>query len=70
MDWQPINSAPKDGSEFLTYAPGNKRAMYERDREPVIVLTKWKADCFWRNRPDNMPTHWMPLPEPPKGDHA
>lgn len=64
--WRTIDNAPKGGEEFLTYANGNKSAVYERDKFQTIVISKWKNGVLWRNRPDNMPTHWMPLPQPPE----
>jgi hypothetical protein len=66
--WQPIETAPRDGTEFLTYAPGNAHAYYNFDRRPALVISKWKEGRLWQNRPDNMPTHWMPLPAAPKGE--
>jgi hypothetical protein len=72
MEWQPIETAPKDGTEFLAY---DKR-------------TKKMDVCHWIGRPMNWPSqvqmdgeygpyedqfghswrdisHWMPLPPPP-----
>ena len=64
--WQPIGSAPKDGTEMLLYANGGAG-----DREYVGV-GQWAtakgpgtvAGWFWSYA--IRPTHWMPLPEPPK----
>ena len=65
MDWQPIETAPKDGTPVDLWAtwPGN--AMPPR-RIP---------DAFWNaNRGEwshsagytwLVPTHWMPTPAPP-----
>ena len=70
MDWQPIETAPKDGTWFL----GWRNGYYEQDRVQVF---RWHEatlpqDSGWMNAPDNHehgfdyePTHWMPLPEPP-----
>jgi hypothetical protein len=55
--WQPIETAPKDGSEFLAFGPQG------------ICVTIW--DASWRaffsvpGRWGLRPTHWQPLPEPP-----
>jgi hypothetical protein len=59
MNWQPIETAPKDGSSILAYnATSKKMILLEwRDYEDSWCVT-WngqKSDC----------THWMPLPEPP-----
>ena len=55
-NWQPIESAPKDGTEILLY--------------PYAVC-KWDTEdgAFFRDDSDiwpQHPTHWMPLPKPPK----
>lgn len=59
-DWRPIESAPKDGTTVLLWAPHWSAAQ-----------TGWTfgADA-WQDCPKDShlrpPTHWMPLPEPPK----
>jgi hypothetical protein len=61
MDWQPIETAPKDGTNILL-------------GWPTMVLSGYWAD--WRSRKSWVtsrgeysdkyaPTHWMPLPDPP-----
>ena len=74
MKWQPIETAPKDGTSILVYPPTwkTKRA----------AIAKWNPNRYAKNpkgyweRDDDMqrvtisrgatPTHWMPLPEPPE----
>jgi hypothetical protein len=59
--WQPIETAPKDGSNFLQYSP--RRG---------VTMNHWHAfkteegGCLNHIVFNDMPTHWMPLPEPPK----
>ncbi len=81
MEWQPIETAPKDGTWIL--------AINNRRNQAVII---WRDDAFDEGDPDrtrgeggwihpfttgyrstfwnggcgSVPTHWMPLPEPPK----
>jgi hypothetical protein len=55
-NWQPIETAPKDG-KILAYDPDFGLQ--------VMVF----SDGFWWDTIDSIlktiPTHWMPLPEPP-----
>jgi hypothetical protein len=67
--WQPIETAPKDGSVLLVCEVGLDSSMTY-------------AVAFWGAQQDGVETwfgldllplgysltHWMPLPEPPKGD--
>ncbi len=59
MEWKPIETAPQDGTRILVYAP---------DIDLVLIATfqvisgkgTWVG---WRET--LVPTHWMPLPNPP-----
>lgn len=65
--WQPISTAPKDGTQILAYAKGPYRD------ERYYGVAEWavpdprglgrRDDWFWPYA--IRPTHWMPLPEPP-----
>ena len=72
MEWQPIETAPKDGGCVLLWLP-----------EPWAEVEKagWCGpwETWVRGGPPGdpdgempygigslIPTHWMPLPEPPK----
>ena len=58
--WQPIESAPKDGTRVLVWWP------YWRS---YPVSARWfngEWDSYCRLEGDSVgPTHWMPLPAPP-----
>lgn len=60
-DWQPIETAPKDGTLIIgCLAPW--------DYVNVVYYTKVDGTLNWFNPCDEVicnPTHWMPLPEPP-----
>lgn len=60
--WQPIETAPKDGTEIL---------IYSRYGDQYVVSYDDSFNAPWRVRNEeglnaHIPTHWMPLPEPPK----
>lgn len=68
-EWQPIETAPKDESEFIAFIPG----------VGVKVVTSWSAwgggtghfhyetKNHWKEPEWERcePTHWMPYPAPP-----
>lgn len=70
MEWQPISTAPNDGTRVLVGRfTGDKTAMREgyvsvdwygqlTDKRGVIGWGQFNG-AFWP------PTHWMPLPPPP-----
>ena len=62
-EWQPIETAPKDGTVVVGYDRSNHHA----DDRNYAEFMRWDGER-WRD-PDTWtitPTHWMPLPEPPK----
>jgi hypothetical protein len=69
MDWQPIETAPKDGRPILAYVSGTLSfgGTYE-----TMTTVKWMGDGWSLCAPGAHAisdewdfTHWMPLPEPP-----
>jgi hypothetical protein len=60
MNWQPIETAPKDGTRVMVFCPDRGvmearfNQTYGRWGDPVY--SEW--DCE--------PTHWMPLPPAPE----
>lgn len=67
-EWQPIESAPRDGTKVLCFAPGKKRPVYAMDKVATtqVDFVKVSINKWWAERPDNAYTHWMLLPAPPK----
>ena len=73
-DWQPIETAPKDGTRVDLWAK------QWRASDDVFIYHRF-ADCWWTAGNPNRTagwvninaawcaTHWMPLPSPPE-DHA
>lgn len=78
MDWQPIETAPKDGTSVLLYKPDERRvgeymlAGYFDDSDGIWG-GKWVAVhgnslgyfSEWQGADQGYPTHWQSLPEPP-----
>lgn len=64
--WQPIDTAPKDGTRVLVYYPPPANAsidvvVYNHARERWPMRVNLDADDTLITA-----THWQPLPEPPK----
>jgi len=57
--WQPIETAPRDGTKFLGVTKSGRMKVDWFD----VTLS---VSQFAHERGDNGYTHWMPLPEPPK----
>jgi hypothetical protein len=82
MTWQPIETAPKDGSRVLLWAffDPNYGPYPKSGASTVAYWSEMKQDWLWEANgrhcyamgtinwfPKNeLPTHWMPLPEAPK----
>lgn len=67
--WQPIETAPKDGTKVLVCCIGVSSRT--KKREGQIVVDFWNKDFeYWGefNRDYFPATHWMPLPTPPVGE--
>lgn len=56
--WQPIETAPKDGTYVLCGAPGSTATVYFWNG------AAWDDGDFFSN--ETWPTHWMPLPSAPE----
>jgi hypothetical protein len=62
MEWEPIETAPKNGIAILGYAQGEITTIYWIPNNQYWTLTVSGSFCddgeWW-------PTHWQPLPIPP-----
>ena len=63
--WQPIETAPKNETEIWAFNGEQARMLWiEGDG---YGLWCWADECLCDIDPEpEQPTHWMPLPEPPK----
>ena len=67
--WQPIETAPKDGTLIILYKPDGDGD----DRSRTVDVGRWGEVWttyrgMWRMQACDgwvTPTHWMPLPKPP-----
>lgn len=68
-EWQPIETAPKDGTEFLGSTKFGVRIMrwddckYQKRAQPYFAGSGLNRPSWDRAY---QPTHLMPLPDPPK----
>jgi hypothetical protein len=82
MEWQPIETAPKDGTRVILW-----RGFISFGEWPEMIIAQWDDGAWrWPDPRENpsthgewadydlmdgyedadSPTHWMPLPDPPK----
>ena len=69
--WQPIETAPKDGTPFLSYGYIPECWGYTCEEKKISIsywafMTGFVSQASYTYGEKFVPTHWMPLPEPPK----
>jgi hypothetical protein len=64
-EWQPIETAPRDGTEVFCFIPEHNWGALKVGED--YKLLSFIQDVGWVNRAyhNEKPTHWMPLPPPP-----
>ena len=77
QEWQPIETAPKDRTKILVFTVHGdieltewciiENSHYEEAGNDLYRKVIDETTEFWNS---NKPTHWMPLPEPPKIEEA
>lgn len=71
-EWKPIETAPKDGKKILVGCWDMNKWECEVSHWTSAVFTEYDSDeeqeyIGWVPMVGvNGPSHWMPLPEPPK----
>jgi hypothetical protein len=61
FEWQPISTAPKDGTSILIFEA-------QVGTSGVVRVSRWRNDTIpsgWAGA-ENAPSHWLPLPLPPQ----
>ena len=63
MSWQPIKTAPRDGSSFDVWVPSDEDGYRVPDLRfsPAGRLLRGCNDAYLLR----WPTHWMPIPDAP-----
>lgn len=68
-EWRDIESAPRDGTNFLTWTPryGVRvgRAVHRRDHDDWLSHVDQYGGS---SKGGERATHWQPLPSPPETD--
>lgn len=74
MNWQPIETAPKDGTKIDVWLHIGHRACdvcwhvygcWNRNLGPDWAVEEWHHDEKHWHDLDGIPTHWMPTPQGP-----
>jgi hypothetical protein len=66
--WEPIATAPQDGTVILAYVPTHQLEWYKE----FVAVVRWVGKEYdgtagWFDNFDKVqPTHWMKIPEYPK----
>ena len=72
MEWQPIETAPKNGTWVLVTG-GYIDYCWEGETQPDVTAAQYVINIGWQMAwydsgyygGYKSPTHWMPLPKPP-----
>lgn len=72
-EWQPIETAPKDGTTILAYCQPRYTGTDEPMEFSYVSVIRWmdkykNSKCPWRHALNNSaaePIHWMPIPPAP-----
>lgn len=66
MEWQPIETAPKNGTVVIGRATSVVWNLFD------IHAMHWEGEAWWRNNGGcftsqfSNPSHWIPMPEMPE----
>ena len=68
MMWQPIETAPRDGTHVVVFAPRRADGGRRRSRRGCLAsVAHYENGWGWLSSPSDyqlLPTHWAPLPAP------
>jgi hypothetical protein len=67
MEWQPIETAPKDGTDIVVTCGPENDPMYGVAYWDKNAWRLWWSDtATGKSRPHTWPTLWLPLPPLPE----
>lgn len=69
LEWQPIETAPKDGTRFVGYVPPQRHAFLNKMVQPQLFIAYYKEGILitpsrQRGNADRLPTKWFPIAAP------
>jgi hypothetical protein len=64
-EWQPIETAPKDGTPVDLWTAEDGRFA-----DACWNSTRRRWETQWERLANSVPTHWMPLPPPPAAEET
>jgi len=66
MEWQTIDTAPKDGTRVLTSYKGvDVKVNYFNSHVGIARGYRLGREAWWFSDQDKQPTHWLQFPKPP-----
>jgi len=75
-EWQTIETAPTDGTAVILFTSQRRRNVWIGHFTEVVRMENgvevfrhagWTGTNIWpTSDADHVPTHWQPLPEPPR----
>ena len=65
MEWQPIETAPKDGTHILAWDGAVQVVVMWGTREKELLLIESENGPHEECPTEWIATHWLPLPLPP-----
>lgn len=67
-DWQPIETAPLDGTQIMLWSSVNGAIIAQWSPRPAFWDTGFASEMDGDPIEVIDPTHWMPLPKPPPSE--
>ncbi len=66
MEWQPIDTAPKDGRRVILFTVWSETPDYPCPSFSEVQIGYWRHEDGWIMENIGEPTYWMPIPKSPE----